>query len=465
MGRVSEAFADFALKYKDYDALPPEVVHETKRILLNSLGIAVGGLASDKGKIGVQLARIQGGTPESTLLGVGGKFSAPVAAFANAELLNGLDMDALPHIPPIVIPAILASAEASGSSGKELIAAMAVGQEIAKRLSRIFLAVMTSSIAKYGKTPDIFGNSNEHIIGAAVGSGVAMGLNREQLQQAIGIAAYYCSLPVCRDWESTIPKSMIKYVPVSWIAQGAVQAAQIAKLGYTGNKDTFDNPLGYPAIYSREDVWDEEKVLERLGEVWYSTTYHYKPYPCCRFLHSDLDCFYRLMNKYHFSPEEIEAVECHSSAFVAHPDQYAVENQVDAQFSGPYCIALAAHKYKPGPAWQDKAALSDPAVREFMKKVTMHIDPHYAELRKTDMNTWYARVEIKARGETFVEETNYSWGTNVEGYRLTEEELKTMFRTCASVVLPDDKIERAIHRILHLEEEPDLKGLMADLSL
>jgi len=465
MGRVSESFADFAWRFKDFDALPPEVVHETKRILLNSLGIAVGGLASDKGKIGVQLARIQGGTPEATLLGVGGKFSAPVAAFANAELLNGLDMDALPHIPPIVIPAVLASAEAGHASGREFLAALAVGQEIAKRLSRIFLSIMTASIAKYGKTPDIFGNSNEHIIGAAVGSGLLLGLTKEQLEQAIGISAYYCSLPVCRDWESTIPKSMIKYVPVSWIAQGAVQAAQIAALGYTGNKDTFDNPLGFPAIYTRVDVWDEETVLEHLGETWYSTTYHYKPYPCCRFLHSDLDCFYRLLDKHHFAPEEIEAVECHSSAFVAHPDQYAVENQVDAQFSGPYCIALAAHKYKPGPAWQDKEALTDPAVRSFMKKVTMHVDPHYAELRKTDPNTWYARVEVKAWGETFVEETDYSWGTNVEGYRLTEEELKAMFRTCAGVVLPDDKIERAMDIILHLEDEPDLDRLMRNLSL
>ena len=114
MKKVSDAFVDFALEYRDYDRLPSEIASETKRILLNSLGIAVGGLASDKGKIGIEMARKMGGVPESTLIGVGGKFSAPVAAFANAELLNGLDMDALPHIPPIVIPAILAVAEARG---------------------------------------------------------------------------------------------------------------------------------------------------------------------------------------------------------------------------------------------------------------------------------------------------------------------------------------------------------------
>ncbi|MBD5161569.1 MAG: MmgE/PrpD family protein [Oscillibacter sp.] len=465
MKKVSDAFVDFALEYKDYDRLPPEIATETKRILLNSLGIAVGGLASDKGKIGIQMAKKMGGVPESTLIGVGGKFSAPVAAFANAELLNGLDMDALPHIPPIVIPAVLAVAEAQNASGKELIAAMSVGQELARRLSKVLLSIMTASIMKYGKTPDIFGNSNEHIIGAAIGCGLLMGLTREQLLHALGISAYYCSLPVCRDWESTIPKSMVKYVPVSWMAQGAVQAAEIASLGYTGNPDTLDSEFGFPAIYCREPVWSAEKVLDKLGEEWFFTSYHYKPYPCCRFLHSSIDCFYRLMEKHHFSPNEIESVDCHTSAFVAHPDQYAVNNQVDAQFSGPYCIALAAHNYKPGPAWQDKAALTDPAVQAFMRKVTMHVAPEYSEKRKKDMNTWYARVEIAARGEKFVEETDFSWGTNVDGYRLTDEEQKTQFRTCAAVVLPDDKIERAIDLILHLEDQPSLDELMSCLSL
>ena len=216
MKKVAEAFADFALEYRDYDRLPPAVVRETKRVLLNSVGIAVGGIASDKGKIGVQFARLQGGTPEATLLGIGGKYSTSVAAFANAELLNGLDMDGLPHIPPIVIPAVLAAAEANHASGKELIAALAVGMEVARRLSRVLLSIMTASIAKYGKTPDIFGNSNEHIIGAAVGCGLLMGMNREELLQTIGIAAYYCSLPVCRDWESTMPKSISMCPSPGW---------------------------------------------------------------------------------------------------------------------------------------------------------------------------------------------------------------------------------------------------------
>ena len=351
-------------------------------------------------------------------------------------------------------------------TGKELLAALCVGQEVARRLSRVLLSIMTKSIMKYGKTPDFFGNSNEHIIGAAVGCGMLMKLNEKQMRNAIGIAAYYCSLGVCRDWESTSPKSMIKYVPVSWMAQGAVQAAEMAELGYTGNEYTLDSEYGFPHIYCREpDVWDPEKVVEELGSRWFFTEYHYKPYPVCRYLHSVLDAFAILQEKYHFSPEQIEAIDCHTAAFVANPDQYSVANQVDVQFSGPIAMALEAFGYKPGPAWQDKIALNDPRLLAFAKKVTMHVAPEYAELRRKDPLSWYGRVEVTVGGQVYTESVDYSRGTNKDGYRLTDEEIQDRFRLGANCILPDYKAEKVIAETAQLENAANLTALFENLCL
>lgn len=466
MRNVTDEFVKFALEYANYDKIPAEVIHESKRVLLDGLGNALGGIASDKGKIGIMFARRQGGNGAASLIGVGGKSSAAVAAFCNAELWNGLDMDPVPHVPPIVIPAILAVAEERSSTGKELLAALCVGQEVARRLSRVLLSIMTKSIMKYGKTPDFFGNSNEHIIGAAVGCGMLMKLNEKQMRNAIGIAAYYCSLGVCRDWESTSPKSMIKYVPVSWMAQGAVQAAEMAELGYTGNEYTLDSEYGFPHIYCREpDVWDPEKVVEELGSRWFFTEYHYKPYPVCRYLHSVLDAFAILQEKYHFSPEQIEAIDCHTAAFVANPDQYSVANQVDVQFSGPIAMALEAFGYKPGPAWQDKIALNDPRLLAFAKKVTMHVAPEYAELRRKDPLSWYGRVEVTVGGQVYTESVDYSRGTNKDGYRLTDEEIQDRFRLGANCILPDYKAEKVIAETAQLENAANLTALFENLCL
>lgn len=461
---VTDSFTKFATEFT-YDRIPKEILHETKRAFLNHIGIALGGIASDKGKIGIELAHKMGGVPESSVLAVGGKCAAGVAAFANSELMNGLDMDAVAHIPPIVFPAVLAVGEARKSSGKDFLAALTVSQEISKRLSNVLLSIMGISIAKYGKTPDVFGNSNEHIIGAAVGNALLMGLGEDKIREAMGIAAYFCSLPICRDWESTNPKSMIKYCPTSWMAQGSVQAAQLAELGYTGNAYTLDGEFGFPKIYCREDVWDPEKVLNGLGETWLFPNYHYKPYPSCTYIHSSLDAFEQLQEQYHFAPQEIEQVRCYSKKFVAHPDQHMVTNQIDLQFSTPYCVALLLMGYKSGPAWQDKKALSDPLVREIMKKVVVGVAPEFDDYSKKFPGSWYARVEVDARGETFTQEQMYSKGTNNGKLPFSDEEFIDMYRTCASYILPDSKIERSLDLLWHLEELDNLDELMENLTL
>ena len=464
--KVTDALLDFASKFSNFDMLPENVTHEAKRILIDGIGNILGGIASDKGKIGIAFARKMGGTPESTLIGVGGKFPASVAAFANSELLNGLDWDPVPHIPPIVLPPLLAVAEAEKVSGKQFLAALCVATEVALRLSSVIMSIMGASIEKYGKTPDVFGNSNESVIGAAIGTALLMGLDRERVGQALGISAYLCSSPVCRDWESTLPKSMIKYAPVSWLAQAGVQSAMLAREGYTGNVYTLDSEYGFPKFYCREDgVWDPDAVIEGIGEYWKSLLFNYKPYPCCRYLHSILAAFIKILDKYHFSPNEIDEVRCYTAAFVPHPDQYSVKNQIDAQFSSPYNFALVAHNYKIGPQWQAKRALSDPLIHSFMRKVKMFVAPEFAALRQKDKNSWYGRVEVDVDGNTYTQVEEYARGANLTEVALSDEDLFEKFRENASYLLPDHKTERAIELIMELEKQDNLDELLSNATL
>jgi len=293
-----------------------------------------------------------------------------------------------------------------------------------------------------------------------------MGLDREQIAQTLGIAAYFCTLPVCRDWESTNPKSMIKYCPVSWLAQGSVQAAMLAKAGYTGNKDTLDGEFGFPLFNCRIDgVWNPEKLVAGLGETWGISEYKYKPYPCCSFIHSVLDCYYNLQARENFTADEIEGIDCYTGPFNAHPDQYAVANQVDVQFSAPCCMALAAFGYPPGPSWQSKDALNDPKVRDFMHRVTMNVAPEWAEMRKTDFDAWYGRIEVKARGKVYTEETRYPRGNNQkEGSRFSDEDMIARFRACTCEYLTDEQIDKAVEAIMNLENLETLDSLVSNLS-
>lgn len=95
---LTDVLAIFAFETK-FENLPGTVVHEAKRILLDSIGCALAGISTDKGKIAVQLAERLGGPSESSIIGRGDKVSCNSAAFTNGELINALDYDTI-LVPP-----------------------------------------------------------------------------------------------------------------------------------------------------------------------------------------------------------------------------------------------------------------------------------------------------------------------------------------------------------------------------
>src|SRR4051812_37082915 len=100
-----EQLAEFTV-HTNYDGLPPAVVDETKRILLDSIGCAVAAVDHPKGRIGIDYGRLMGGG-DATIMGTGGRVSVVGAAFANGELIGALDYDAIippGHVVPYVLP-------------------------------------------------------------------------------------------------------------------------------------------------------------------------------------------------------------------------------------------------------------------------------------------------------------------------------------------------------------------------
>jgi 2-methylcitrate dehydratase PrpD len=455
------AVTDDVLKFTGdtgYDELPEEIVHEAKRSLLDSIGTVFTGAATEKGKIAMNLGNRLGGTPESSVIGTTMRISCTNAAMVNSELMYSLDFDPVPHITPFVIPPVLAVAESIHASGKDVILATAIGQEIARRINDS-MNVLEAKVAGEARTPDIFGNSNEHMLGAAVAVGKLLALDDERLGNALGIAGYLCSLPTGRDWEDTMPKSIIKYAPAGWNCNAAVTAALLAEQGYTGSRNMLDNQFGFHVFYGAS-VWSPEKIAEGLGEVWKFTNCMYKLYPCCRFLQSSLDCLLDLMAEHQFRPSEIESINAYSLPFLAHPDQHKVSTQVDTQYSFPYAAAAAVHGIRPGVDWQDMNIINDPEIQTTMKKINIYGDPRAGAEKAKDPRSWYARVEIAARGTTYIKETLYSKGTNIEGYRLSDEVLVRKFRHNATRILAVGKIEKAIDCIWNLEKASDISELI-----
>ena len=113
-----------------FDDLSPEMVTLTKKCVLDTLGVIIGasGMAPE-GRIARDYVMDQGGKPESSILGFGGKTTAPLAAFVNGGLGHMMDYDDVSagHVSIATIPVALALGERMGGlSGRELITAIAV---------------------------------------------------------------------------------------------------------------------------------------------------------------------------------------------------------------------------------------------------------------------------------------------------------------------------------------------------
>lgn len=469
MNSISEELARFAVETK-YEELPEHVVHEAKRLLLDSIGCALSAITTDKGKMTLMLGRRLGGPAESTIIGIGDKVSCSSAALTNGELIMTPDYDAIiypgGHLPPHVIPAPLAIGESIGASGKDLILAIVLGLEIAARVSSA-APFFTSFEGSEGRVKWAYRYGHASCnFGAAAGAGRILKLDQDKMLNALGIAAHLCQVPTHARFSFSPHRPMTKYAAAGWQSTGAVIAALLAEMGYMGDTTVFDTEYGFWR-FAGFDEWKSEKVTKDIGKAWYFLEVYYKLYPCCRMFHTALDCFVSIIEKNNLIPEDIESVKafCHPSVEAPVFMNNELINIVDAQFGPAYVFAVAAHKVKAGIEWQDIDMMRNPKIIEFMKKVTCQGHPEYGKLRQKYPVSHIGMVEVVAKGKTFKEERMYHRGFPIEDFRPTDEELTKKFKHNASRILPQDKIEKAVKDLLELETVRDVADLMKQVSL
>ena len=469
---VSRRLAEFSANLR-YEQLPAEIVNEAKRLLLDTIGCGLGGYEVEKGQMAVNFARRPGGVGEATILGVGERVPVGMAAFANGELMNALDWNALlppSHTPPYVMPSAMALAEAQGRSGKDLIAAVVLGMEVAGRVGTSLGGLRAT---KGGFPVRVWGISSTQL-GATASAGSILGFDADRMQHALGISAYYAPVPSHVKYNYTEEIGYAKYAPSGWVAQGGVTTAQLAEMGYRGDITFLEGDKGFWAMNGAQS-WAPEKITDGLGESWVFMNAGYKFWPTCGFYQSPLDAFTRIIEENALQTDEIDEVVYRIEEFASIPKYTTTtpRDHVEAAASGPYNIAVAAHRIPLGPGWQAKSVMENPSIRAFMKKVRHEVNPRSEEMRVQDVEIEKrpylshrpAEVIVRARGRVFDLSVDYAnWlSMGVDAYRPSDEGLAKKFRANAEIVLPDDKIAAATETIMRLETVPDVSALMQHL--
>src|SRR5690242_718432 len=137
----TERLASYAADFR-YEQLPPDAVDQAKVIVLDTLGATLAGSLPRFGgsRATADLARRLGGVPECTVIGRGFKTSVANAALANGTMGYAADLEGAglrrQHIAAVLVPTIVSMGEREHADGRTMIAALALGYDVAGRIDR-----------------------------------------------------------------------------------------------------------------------------------------------------------------------------------------------------------------------------------------------------------------------------------------------------------------------------------------
>jgi len=468
MADITSELARFAAS-AEWDDLPDSIIHDTKLMLMDHIGCALGAHSTKRGRMSAALAENLGGTGDASVIGGEDKVSCDHAVYANGELMITLDYSQIVaggHDGVYIIPTPLAFAERTGASGKELILAIAVAHEISARLGRALgkNAITSEAVRQRQERehPGPTGNAYSNF-GAAAGAGRLLDMTDEKMLNALGLSGHMTQILQYTRWAHTDNSYMAKYGTPGWQQTGAVKSALLADMGYTGDSTLLDDPEHGFTYISGFNYWDPDEITSDLGDEWiFNIRMHFKPYPCCGFFHSALDCFYSLLDEHQLEPEEID----HVTAYLQEEWQdFPSEGIAGLQFDPSHAFAAAVHDIPRGPLWYDPETLTDPAIERFKDKVTTAAYPGYAEELERDPLCAPGKVEVEARGRTFSAERQYRRGTNGGEAMLTDTELADKFRRNAEFAIPQQQTDRAIDLLMNLEDVDNVRTLMQEVTL
>ncbi len=462
---LSEQLAAFATRTLAEGA-PADVRSSVQQRVLDITGLQLAArpLATSDGALTYALA--QGGADQASIIGETQRIAAPWAAFANGVLAHSLDYDDT-HLPSVlhpsasVVPAALAAAEQSGATGAQVVDAIAVGIEVVVRLG----------MAGYDRElrNSVFFEHGQHAtsicgtLGSAVAASLLLDGSERGVVDAIGVSASMAGGII----EANRTGGTVKRLHCGWAAHSGVTAAQLVTHGFTGPPTALEGRFGFLEAFLQGRVALGE-VTDRLGEHWQVPGIFFKPYPANHFTHTALDAA-RIVRERGVRPEDVEQVELGVAGAtvrtIGEPIDVkrAPETGYQAQFSGPYMVALGFFGGGGlGAGLEDftDERATDPDRRALMAKVSVVAD---AACNEVFPYQFPATLKVRTRGG---DEHEVAVMANRGGDEapLSDAELATKFRDNAAHGLRTDTIRAAEEAVRALTAAENVGSLFATLD-
>jgi len=444
-----------ALRYED---LPPAVVEKAKRVMLDTVGCAFGGLNAEPVRLARETVFLQGGHPQSTLIGLGRKVSADQAAFVNAMAIRYLDFN--DYTPPGGHPSknlasALAVAELKNLTGKDLILAVIVAYEVFVRIRE---ATIGSEMSDGWDIGTILLNYSSAALAARL-----LGLDAAGIANAMAIAgAHGNTLAEVRRGGMLSGGSMTpsKGTAGPLSVRNGTFAALLAAQGMTYPLSIFEGTYGLQNYVT--EILNEDILRNRSGDfkILLSMT---KMWPCHKYCQGPIAAAIEVRDQ-GVRPEDIESVTVFLSAMGIENQQVYNRSEITvrehADHNMPYYVARALldgnvtdHDFNP-------ERFREARVLDTMKRVTLELNPN---LDHNPDNWDVVNLEVKLRNGKVHKAEILDPPGSLENPP-TDALLVKKFTGMAEEHLGKAGTEKAVDTILNIDQVTDLGQLMRVLT-
>jgi 2-methylcitrate dehydratase PrpD len=354
-------------------AIPQLAFDNARRCLLDAIGCGLFGASQPWSSIMSAQLLAEKSQGASTVFGHAAPLAAPAAALCNGTAIHGFELDdllpaAIIHPGTVIVPAVLAAAENTDVSGEQLLRAIIIGYEVTARIS---LAMGTDASHHGFHKTSVVGP-----VASAIAASCVLNLNAAQITCAVGIAASMAS--GIKSYVASGGGGMVKRMHAGWAASSGVRAALLARDGFTGPPGAVDGRYGLLEVFGGASA-NAAQLTQGLNESWAINAVWFKVYPLCGWIQGVVQLLGQLRGEINQSKplaaNQIKKVVVGTSAFAVNGNSNATPaDTMDAQYSIPYCAALALTRDPGDPRAFEPAAFNDAALRDLAARVETRVD-------------------------------------------------------------------------------------------
>ena len=340
MTNITETFIGGLVKMSQ--EIPYDVMQQARNVLLDYLGVLVGGKKYLEEK-----------HPELIK-------SAPSEAFLNGFAAHVLELDdghrhGMIHLGASIVSAVLDAAKKGSLKSDDVFRGIVMGYEVAVRCAR--------AIQPGHKERGYHVSGTCGTIGSAMGIAFACGFTKEQMKSTLACAVSSAAGVL----EIQEQASEMKPFNVGRAAMAGVVAAQIGKLAMLGPDDILGGKRGFLAVLTGTpksgfltDFYDDYAIMGIYQKV----------HAACRHCHPAIDATIDMRNDLNLKPEQIDCIEVRTYKLaVGSHDHTDIMGISSAKLSTPYAVALAVVKGSAGYADYNEANLDDYSIKLITRKV------------------------------------------------------------------------------------------------